>query len=72
MKGFVIAACLCVGLAGTAQAHPEQDHPNRCRSFRCIDAVPAPEIGVGVPAMVVVSGVMLAGMFLRRRRPISE
>jgi len=54
MKTFIIAVCLSLGLVGTVQA--------------AVHPAPAPEIAIGIPAIVVVSGVMLAAMFLRRRR----
>ncbi len=68
MKALVIAICLCLGVADAAQANPD-----KCPSLsnpKCnVAAAPAPEIGSGTPAVMVIGGVMLGAMFFRRRRP---
>jgi uncharacterized protein (TIGR03382 family) len=68
MKAFIIAICLCLGVADTAQANP-----GKCQSpsnSKCVVG-PAPDIA-SVPFMLVVGGVMVGAMLLRRRRKRPE
>ena len=68
MKAFIIAICLCIGVADTAQANP-----GKCQSPsnpKCVVG-PAPDIASG-PFLLVVGGVMVGAMLLRRRRKRPE
>jgi hypothetical protein len=67
MKTFVITICLCLGAVGAANAA----NPGKCQSvtnLKCLFGAPAPEIGSGAPAALVIGGVLLGAMFLRRRQ----
>jgi hypothetical protein len=62
MRSLTVAIWLCVNAATAAQATPP------CSACG-IHAEPAPEMGTGIPALLVVGGVLLGATLYKRRRP---
>ena len=65
MRSLAVAVWLCVGVASMAEAQP----PDRLRPIPfpipIIHAAPAPVIGAGIPAFLVVAGVLLGALVKR-------
>ncbi len=60
MRSLAVAVWLGVGAAAISPIGAVAKHH--------VVAAPAPMIGSGAPAVLVIAGVMLGAMFLRRRR----
>ena len=62
MRSLAVAIWLCVNAATAAQAGPT------CSACGIIHPAPAPMIGAGIPAFLVVGGVLVGAMLVTRRR----
>ena len=61
---LVAGVSLCIGAATASQASPT---PLPCAAC-VVHAAPAPVIGTGIPALLVVGGVLLGAKLVERRR----
>jgi hypothetical protein len=62
MRVLAAAIWLCIGAATASQATP-------CATATCgLHAAPAPVIGAGIPAFLVVGGVLLGATLIKRWR----
>ena len=71
MRNLTIAMWLCIGAMTSIESANAQTATTStvlpCATCR---AAPAPSIGVGVPAVLVIGGVLIgANLLMRRRRP---
>ncbi len=69
MRLLAIVIWLCIGVATAAEAgHPPPPPPPPPPPCRTCGPAPAPLIGTGIPAVLVVGGVLLGAKVLARRR----
>jgi len=62
MRLLTVAIWLCMNAATAAQASPP------CSACGIGHPVPAPEIDVGIPAFLVIGGVLLGATLMKRWR----
>ena len=67
MKPLVVALCVSLGVSAA------EAKPGKCQSLfnsKCVDVygAPAPHIGSGIPAAMVIGGVLLGATLLMRSR----
>jgi hypothetical protein len=66
VRFLVVAVSLYIGAASQAAPSPT---PLPCATAKCVVHVaPAPVIGAGIPAFLVVGGVLLGTQLVKRRR----
>ena len=66
MRSLAVAVWLCIGVPSMAEAQP----PDRLRPIPfpipIVHPAPAPVIGAGIPAFLVVGGVLLGARLVKR------
>ncbi len=62
MRLLAVAIWLCISAVPAAQAVPT------CSACVVVKPAPAPVIGAGIPALLVVGGLLLGTKFLAHRR----
>lgn len=70
MRNLTTAIWLCIGAMASIESANAQSATTSVRPCTACRAAPAPSIGTGVPAVLVIGGVLIgANLLMRRRRP---
>ena len=68
IKVLLISAWLCIGAASAFAQQNGQGGNQNGQGGNGVHAAPAPLIGLGIPAVLAVGGVLIGAKLLKRRR----